>query len=204
MFGSCSLRLCVAYMQRNNHLGLDGTCHSSDFIGSWTSFGIIESCSPAAIPELCLCLQWKQDVDQLRQVVVCIMRTLQWALPEWERDVHSPYGQWLLFCHPAWEGMYGQDHCIIHTALASMQAVFVSNRGSTPCCMQVRSCTSSMCPTGKAFIFSFFFFPFPSSFHGPRLQLADLVPFSTFLAKMWCLQMKHTMTTMKISSICQI
>lgn len=55
-FGSCSLRLCVAYMQSSNRLGLDGTCHSADFIESWTSFGRIKSCSPAAIPELRLCL----------------------------------------------------------------------------------------------------------------------------------------------------
>ena len=141
-----------------------------------------------------------------RQILACIIRTLQWALPEWERGVRSPYGWWLLLHRPAWEGTYGQDHCIIHAALASTQVVFVSTVLATAARLlaacKYGAALPACVPWAKLFFSSSF--PFPSSFHGPRIQFADRVPFSTFLAKMWCLQIKYAMNTMKIRSICQI
>lgn len=131
-FGSHLLRLCVTYMQRNNQLGLDGTFISSNFAQLQTSFGRIECCSLAATPEVHLWLLVGSRMQiSCRRFLLFIIRTLQWVFPERERGECSPCGWWLLLYHPAWEGTHGQDHCIIHAALASPRVGFVSTTLAT-------------------------------------------------------------------------
>lgn len=131
-FGSHLLRLCVTYMQGNNQLGLDGTFISSNFAQLQTIFGRIECCSLAATPEVHLWLLVGSRMQiSCRWFLLFITRTLQWAFPERERGECSPCGWWLLLYHPAREGTHGQDHCIIHAALASPRVGFVSTTLAT-------------------------------------------------------------------------
>lgn len=120
-FGSRSLRLCVMYIQQNN-LGLDRTFPSPNFVEPQTSnFGknqvLLSGCHPCGLSST--------GADQLLANSLVHREGFGWALPAWERG--SAQSLWLLCHHPAWEGTFGQHHCIILSALASKHVV------SAPC-----------------------------------------------------------------------
>lgn len=157
--GSHSLRLCVMYIQQNN-LGLDRIFPSPNFVepqtfSFWKNQIFLSGCHP--------CGSSSTGADQLLANSLVHPEGFGWALPEWERGVHSPWGCSAITQH----GRGRLDRTTVLYTLHWPQCTWclrrVSARGSTPCCMQVRSCTASMCPMGKAFIFFFFFFVFPVS-----------------------------------------
>lgn len=179
-FGSRSLRLCVMYIQQNN-LGLDRTFPSPNFVEPQTSnFGknqvLLSGCHP--------CGSSSTGADQLLANSLVHREGFGWALPAWERGVHSPCGCSAITQH----GRGRLDSTTVLYTLHWPQSTWclhrVSARGSTPCCMQVRSCTASMCPMGKAFIFFFFFFPvFLAYFIDLEINLQTLSRSQLFLLR---------------------
>lgn len=122
-------------------------------------FGRIESCALAAIPEVRL--WWMQDADQLQADAGMHCKDFAMGLSRAGKGCAQSRWPVAALRSPSmgadvWTGPLYYTRCTGLNANGVCQH-HVSNRGSTPCCMQVRSCTSSMCPMGKAF--SFFFFP---------------------------------------------
>lgn len=183
-------------------MGLHRTSPSPNFvelqtINFWKNRALLSGCHP--------CCLSAAGAAQLPAEPLVHRGDAGWASPEWERGVHSPWGCSAI-SSVAGHGGTGAQCDVLCTGLgtggvcaepaSAAQLLAAREAGAAlPACV----------PWAKLSFSSFGFFPcFPSSFHRPRIQLADLVPCSTFLAEMWCLQIKYTMNTMKMCSICQI
>lgn len=200
-FDSHWLRLCVMYIQQNN-LGLDRTfpspnCVELQTVNFWKNQVLLSGCH--------LCSSSSAGVHQLLANSLVHHEDFGWALPEWEGDCTVPVAalpspsmggdRWTgPLYYTLCTGLNTSGVCAASASAAQLLAACKSG-AALPACV----------PWAKLSCSSFFFFPcFPSSFHRPRIRLADLVPFSAFLAEMWCLQIKCMMNTMKICSLCQI